>query len=94
MKVMYRQKDLTNIGSLKLLMYYMVDKLKCLKDCPRLIFDDSFCCFELPADAHKSEVSKNVHACLLEYDADEETVNFLLQLAEDFLTFSKRQTAD
>ena len=74
-KVMYRRKDLTSIGGLKLLIYYMVDKLKCLKDCPRLIFDNSF-------------------ACLLEYDADEESVHFILQLAEDFLTFIERQAAD
>ena len=93
MKVMYRQKDLSNIGSSKLLTY-MVDKLKCLKDCPRLIFDDNFCCFELPADAHKSELSKKVHACLLEYEADEETLNFISLVAEDFLTVIERQAAD
>ena len=35
-----------------------------------------------------------MHDCLLVYDADEETVNFILQLAEDFLTVIERQAAD
>ena len=51
----------------------MVDKLKCLKDYPKLIFDESSCCFELTADAHESELSKKVHAYLFEYEAYEET---------------------
>ena len=51
----------------------MDDKLKCLKDYPKLIFDESSCCFELTADAHELELSKKVHAYLFEYEAYEET---------------------
>ena len=65
------------------------------EDCLRLIFNESFCCFGLPADAHKSESSlKKVNDWLLERKADEETLNFKSQVTKDFLTVIERQAAD
>ena len=39
------------------LLAYIVDQLKCMEARPRLIFDESSCCFELSADVRKSELS-------------------------------------
>ena len=43
---------------------------------------------------NQGALKKNVNECLLEHRADEESINSMSQVTEDFLTVIKRQAAD
>ena len=93
MTALYRKENITNLDSCHHLAF-MESKLESLVDHPRLLFDQSFCCFDLPAERERTALSKKVHECLLQYNPDEETLKFISTVASEFLVVVRRQAKD
>ena len=93
MTALYRKENITNLDSCHHLAF-MESKLESLVDHPRLLFDQSFCCFDLPAERERTAMSKKVHECLLQYNPDEETLKFISTVASEFLVVVRRQAKD
>ena len=60
MTALYRKENITNLDSCHHLAN-MESKLESLVDRPRLLFDQSFCCFDLPAERPRTAMSTKVH---------------------------------
>ena len=70
MTALYRKENITNLDRCHHLAN-MESKLESLYDRLRLLFDQSFCCFDLPAERRRTAMSTKVHECLLQYKPDE-----------------------
>ena len=90
MTVLYRNAALSNLGSRGPLKC-MVDKLNELVGSPQLLWDKTFCCFEVPNGSIRTELSQAVHESLCRSPADEVSLGLVSRAASAFLRIVERQ---
>ena len=87
---LYRKAGLSNLGSCGPLSY-MVSKLRELIDCPRLLWDKNYCCFDIPFYSSSSDLSKAVYESLCNFSPSEEVLKLASRTASVFLKVVERQ---
>ena len=89
MTCLYRKAGLSKLGSCGSLSY-MVSKLRESIDCPRLLWNKNFCCFDIPFYSSFSELSTAAYVSC-NFSPREEFLKLASRTASTFLKVVKRQ---